>query len=1024
MKRLRRSVVAAVGCLLAGGVLAVVPSVATHPATALNVSESVLMVALGTSLPDVGTAASLVAAGKGDGVVLAEAVDELGPGAASIIADQQPDRIVVVGGRAAVGPDVENELRALAAGVDIDRLAGNDRIQTAALAAARTLPGSGSVTVVLANGWSLPDVGAAASAVASGAADAVLYSSRDALGEPTRQVLASHRPVRMLVAGGPAAVSQDVLTSATGSAGVVLTGRLGGSTRVETATLVAQRALDGGATTAVIANGWSLPDVGIAAGLAAALPDSVVLYTEPESLGAATETALTEHTIKHVFLVGAVDADTTHLMSLVPSKFPLTRITEAAHASLHALGAAAPASQPRLVAISAASSFTCGIGLDGTAACWGNDGRNDATAPAGSYSSLSVGQNNSCGLRLDGTVSCWLFDGRDGPAAPSGVFAAVSVGSANSCGLRPGGTVECWGSTYSGANDAPAGSFTEVSVGRDHACGLRPGGTIECWGADDGGETMAPAGAFVSVAAASSGDDSCGIRPNGTVECWGRRYQGDHPFEVPSGEFRSVVPNVNHACGIRMDSSVACWGTSYSGQLNAPHGAYRAVSLGYQHTCGLRLDSTVACWGENVRGQLDVPQRVDAPRLAPRLSSDAASVVGIDTPFEVDVKFPLAVSGLEVDDFDVVNGDATALEGSGVSYRVTVVATSPGTVVIRVPEQVAHDRFGYGTERSQALAVTVTDGGSAATVGFDTWDRDAALAAYRGEFRREEPDWGYSGNVADCVAGTTSQAFRDSVIQRVNWYRRMAGLGTITEHKEHSRTAQHAALMMAANGMLSHSPASDWKCYSATGATGAGSSNLYLGISGLRAIDGYIRDPGGSNVAVGHRRWILLPQLTTVGTGDVPFEQGVRPASNALYVFAPRASTREVREQRGFVAWPPAGFVPSEAVWGRWSFAVAALESQCSQRYLWQCSPDFSAATVAMSDDDGVVGTEVISAPALLGDAAIVWAVDGDTNSGQHPEPSGGDHCYNITISGVRVDGVAQDPYEYATCVLGPDAEA
>ena len=754
MKRLRRSAVAAVGCLLAGGVLAVVPSVATNPAAALNVSESVLVVALGTSLPDVGTAASLVAAGRGDAVVLAEAVDELGPGAASIIADQQPDRIVVVGGAAAVGPGVESELRALAAGVDIDRLSGSDRIHTAALAAVRALSGSGSVTVVLANGWSLPDVGAAASAVASGAADAVLYSSRDALGEPTRQVLASHRPVRILVAGGPAAVSQDVLTSATGSAGVVLTERLGGSTRVETAALVAQRALDGGATTAVIANGWSLPDVGIAAGLAAALPDSVVLYTEPDSLGAATETALTKHTIKHVFLVGAVDADTTHLMSLVPSKFPLTRITTAAHASLHAVGTAAPASQSRFVAISASPSFTCGIGLDGMVECWGTDGFNVAAAPAESFSSLAIGSKHSCGLRLDGTVNCWLYDGRDGPVPPSGVFGALSDADSNPCGLRPDGTVECWGNPNTGVNDVPAGSFTEVSAGSRHACGLRTDGTIECWGKHAHGEpdgltrvfVSPPEGAFVSVAARSSFGDVCGVRPNGTVECWGERYQRDGgTIEVPSGEFRSVASNSNHVCGIRTDSSVECWGVRWVRLLHAPHGAFSALSLGLERTCGLRLDGTVVCWGRSDRGQLKVPQRDDAPRLAPRLSSDAAGVVGFGTPFEVDVRFPLAVSGLEVDDFDVVNGDATALEGSGVSYRVTVVATSPGTAVIRVPERAAHDRLGYGNDGSQALAVTVTDGGPASTVGFDTWDREAVLAAYRAEFGREEPDWGYTG---------------------------------------------------------------------------------------------------------------------------------------------------------------------------------------------------------------------------------------------------------------------------------------
>ncbi|WP_420622473.1 cell wall-binding repeat-containing protein [Candidatus Poriferisodalis sp.] len=1024
MKRLRRGAVAAVGCLVVSGALAVVPPVATHPAAALNVSESVLVVALGTSLPDVGTAASLVAAGEGEAVVLAEAVDELGAGGALIIADQQPDRILVVGGASAVGPGVVSELRSLAPGVDIDRLSGSNRIHTAALAAARALRGSGSVTVVLANGWSLPDVGAAASAVASGAADAVLYSSRDALGESTRQVLATHRPVRILVAGGAAAVSADVLASATESAGVVQTERLGGTTRVETAALVAQHALDGGATTAVLANGWSLGDVGIAASLAAALPDSVVLYADPNAIGAATETALTGHSIDHVFLVGAVDAATTQLLADIGSKLGVTQITEATHTSLHALGAAAPASQSRFIAVSAASSFACGIEPDGTVECWGNNGRNDAAAPAGTFSSLSAGQNYSCGLRLDGTVSCWLFDGSDRPAAPSGVFAAVSVGSTNSCGLRPDGTVECWGSTYSGVNDVPDGSYTEITVGRDHACGLRTDGSIECWGDDDGGETMAPAGAFDSVAAARSGDDTCGVRPNGTVECWGRRYQGDNAFEVPPGAFRSVIPNVNHACGIRTDSSVECWGTNSNGQLGAPHGAYWAVSLGFQHTCGLRLDGTVVCWGENNRGQLEVPQRDDAPRLAPRLSSDAAWVVGIGTLVEVDVSFPRAVDGLEVDDFDIVNGDATALEGSGVSYRVTVVARSPGTVVVRVPERAAHDRLGYGNEKSQPVAITVTDSGAGSALGLDTWNRDAALAAYEAEYERGEPDWGYTGNVADCVAGSTSQEFRDSMIQRVNWFRRMAGLTTVTENSGFSSTAQHTALMMAAQGSLSHYPGNDWKCYSETGALGARSSNIFLGVSGLRSIDGYIQDSGANNLRVGHRTWILLPQQTMIGTGDVPDMRGVHRASNALYVFGPRSSTREVREQRGFVAWPPPGYVPYTSVWGRWSFGLAAFEWQCSQRALWQCRPDVSGATVAMIDESGPVDIEIIARADLLTDATIVWAVAGDTNSGRHEEPVDGERCYTVSISGVRVDGTVQDPYEYMTCVIDPDTEA
>ncbi|WP_420437260.1 cell wall-binding repeat-containing protein [Candidatus Poriferisodalis sp.] len=1079
-ERVCRGAVAAIGCLLASGVLAVVPSVATHPAAALGVGESaagvggsavgvgesVLVVALGSSLSDVGTAASLVAGAQGDAVVLTETADELGPGAAAIVAEQQPGRIVVAGGAAAVGQSVVDELRRLSPGVEIDRLGGSDRIHTAALAAARALSGSGSVTVVLANGWSLPDVGAAASAVASGAADAVLYSSRTTLGEPTRQVLARHRPVRILVAGGAAAVSADVVASAAAAGGGVGAERLGGMTRVETAARVAQRALDAGATTAVLANGWSLRDVGIAASLAAALPGSVVLYTESDSLGAATKAALSGHSIDHVFLVGAVDTATTQLLADIESKLGVTQITEATHASLHALGAAAPASQSRFVAVSAAADYACGIEPDGTAVCWGDDGRDDAADPAGTFSSLSLGQSRfaldySCGLRLNGTVSCWPSDRSGGSAAPSGVFDAVSVGSANSvirrpdgtlviwrrnaCGLRSDGTVECWGDTNTGVNDVPDGSYIEITVGRAYACGLRSDGPIECWG--HGVEAMPPAGTFVSVTAAPSGaplpqddsglallwrerhSDTCGVRPSGTVECWGRRYQGDDALEVPSGAFRSVSPNVTHACGIRTDSSVECWGDNYGGQLGAPHGAYRAVSLGSEHTCGLRLDGTVVCWGENSHGQLEVPERDGASSLAPRLSSDAASVVGVGTPFEVDVRFPRAVSGLEVDDFDVVNGDATALSGSGASYRVTAVARSPGAVVVRVPEGATHDRLGYGNEKSRPVAVTVTDSGADAVLGIDTWDRGAVLAAYQVEYEREEPEWGYTGDVAGCVAGTTSQEFRDSIIQRANWYRRMAGLTTVTENANFSRTAQHAALMMSAEGWLSHSPGDEWKCYSETGALGARSSNLFLGgpgvlggSHGLRVIDGYIRDSGANNVRVGHRTWILLPQQATMGTGDVPHGGAAHRAANALYVLGPRSSTREVRQPRAFVAWPPPGYVPYTSVFGRWSFGLAALEWQCGQPALWQCRPDVSEATVVMADESGPVDIEIIARADRLTEATIVWAVGGDTDSAVHAKPDDAEHCYTVTISGIRVEGTVEDPYEYMTCVFDPDA--
>ena len=37
---------------------------------------------------------------------------------------------------------------------------------------------------------------------------------------------------------------------------------------------------------------------------------------------------------------------------------------------------------------------------------------------------------------------------------------------------------------------------------------------------------------------------------------------------------------------------------------------------------------------------------------------------------------------------------------------------------------------------------------------------------------------------------------------------------------------------------------------------------------------------------------------------------------------------------------------------------------------------------------------------------------------------SEGEHCYTVAISGVEIENVLQDPYEYMTCVFDPDAES
>ncbi len=93
----------------------------------------------------------------------------------------------------------------------------------------------------------------------------------------------------------------------------------------------------------------------------------------------------------------------------------------------------------------------------------------------------------------------------------------------------------------------------------------------------------------------------------------------------------------------------------------------------------------------------------------------------------------------------------------------------------------------------------------------------------------------WSGSVAGCSPGTTSTGFKDHTLRRINWYRAMTGTpADITFNSTKNTKAQQAALMMAAQNSLSHSPGTGWACYTAGGAEAAGRGNLALGSSGRR----------------------------------------------------------------------------------------------------------------------------------------------------------------------------------------------
>ena len=133
---------------------------------------------------------------------------------AEIIAAFAPDRVLIVGGGAAVPPAVMNELTAMLRSAYrwtvVQHVSGATRVETAAAAARFVLDrpdrvGTGTVTLVAANGWNDADVNTAFEFAATLDAAAVFFFSPAAaeggLSDAAGSLITDYRPARIVFAG-------------------------------------------------------------------------------------------------------------------------------------------------------------------------------------------------------------------------------------------------------------------------------------------------------------------------------------------------------------------------------------------------------------------------------------------------------------------------------------------------------------------------------------------------------------------------------------------------------------------------------------------------------------------------------------------------------------------------------------------------------------------------------------------------------------------------------------------------------
>jgi len=136
------------------------------------------------------------------------------------------------------------------------------------------------------------------------------------------------------------------------------------------------------------------------------------------------------------------------------------------------------------------------------------------------------------------------------------------------------------------------------------------------------------------------------------------------------------------------------------------------------------------------------------------------------------------------------------------------------------------------------------------------WNHDLSMA----------PPGTWNGDVGSCDAGEYLNGGKASSTTLVNLFRWLADLPPVPLNEANSAKAQECALMMHANGTLSHSPPMSWQCYSADGASAAGKSNI-AGTAAVASVPLYMLDPGNPTT-IGHRRWILSNSLGSVGIGS------------------------------------------------------------------------------------------------------------------------------------------------------------
>lgn len=269
-----------------------------------------------------------------------------------------------------------------------------------------------------------------------------------------------------------------------------------------------------------------------------------------------------------------------------------------------------------VIQISAASSFSCAVLVNGELKCWGygsygqlgdGNGSGMATTPVTALLSnvrqVSTGRNSfvTCAVLQNGEAHCFgnlsqlnlknLPMTSKTPVLISSITSAaqIEIDDYHACVLQNDGQVQCWGNnnvgqagigTTGNVIDTPTlvhdlSSVKQISLGLGHTCALLSSGQVKCWGM--GGQGQLGQGVSMDsslpvlvpnlenvVQLVSGNYHTCALQSGGQVKCWGDnafslKYELT-PIDIPGyADAKAISAASERLCAIHKSGEVNCW---------------------------------------------------------------------------------------------------------------------------------------------------------------------------------------------------------------------------------------------------------------------------------------------------------------------------------------------------------------------------------------------------------------------------------------------------------------------------------